>query len=704
MTSMELLDFQTTREEVFASFLFPGHPTSTLKRKEMVLDHVYGKPSTTWKRAEALLVAFACAKILRAYHGRPPPGGKHIRALDHSLRKFAPWQIVLGTLTSGYLLSKFSLFTFTNSPEPYARYYNKNFYRATWILTALDAGFWTAMHIKPKPLRDVASILFTVFYLIFANRADYKVRRLRATPTLEMLRLSWEKQKHPLFSAMSSLMQPKIQWKGKQIHLPRSPASPGYIPSDPRTHTTILWLYFDGLPTDLAHVRNVILHFPGGGFVCMGPECHEDYLVEWAHRSPYTLVVAVDYLKAPEYPYPAAHDELFDLYRLIRETNGECLGLSGWTHEVSTSGFSSAGGSAKPAPERRRREPIKLTLSGDSAGGNLAAGIVTRCIETRVMLPDALILIYPHLEFDMACWMTPQNQNLARVESLKNVNAHVNIHRPGSMLNLSQQHGVGGALPSAIPVSAHQETVASSDNLAAQQQHHAADPMSLSIDMDDEMGEGDEYGNGGGTGLRRKRSFFALAQAKLSVLRTQKPHTVFDDYGGTPTAEHHHTFGGTPTTGTAPGSLMPKSPMFRPSTSRASSPGRSVAGSVYGGGSPYATLALTSHMANFNDRVLAPETMRALALLYVGPSMEPIDLMNDYYLSPRRTPDHILAQYPKTYFVVGERDPLVDDTVVTAGRIREAKQRAWAAGPRNTPRPSDTDICEVVILEGISRT
>lgn len=53
--------------------------------------------------------------------------------------------------------------------------YTRGFFRATWVLTALDAGFWTAMKIRNKKLRDAASIVFSVYYLIAAERADEKV-------------------------------------------------------------------------------------------------------------------------------------------------------------------------------------------------------------------------------------------------------------------------------------------------------------------------------------------------------------------------------------------------------------------------------------------------------------------------------------------------------------------------------------------------
>ncbi|CAG8734685.1 8925_t:CDS:1 [Racocetra persica] len=71
--------------------------------------------------------------------------------------------------------------------------------------------------------------------------------------------------------------------------------------------------------------------------------------------------------------------------------------------------------------------------------------------------------------------------------------------------------------------------------------------------------------------------------------------------------------------------------------------------------------------------------MRALAILYIGPNNYP-DFSREHLLSPIVGPDELLAQFPKTYLMCGEKDPLVDDTVVFAGRIRDAKRRKKQLG------------------------
>lgn len=53
------------------------------------------------------------------------------------------------------------------------------------------------------------------------------------------------------------------------------------------------------------------LDFPGGGFICMNPLHHEERLRQIA-REVQRPVLAVDYCKAPEYPYPFALEECFE--------------------------------------------------------------------------------------------------------------------------------------------------------------------------------------------------------------------------------------------------------------------------------------------------------------------------------------------------------------------------------------------------------
>lgn len=114
---------------------------------------------------------------------------------------------------------------------------------------------------------------------------------------------------------------------------------------------------------------------------------------------------------------------------------------------------------------------------------------------------------------------------------------------------------------------------------------------------------------------------------------------------------------------------------------------------------------MSSMISYFNDRILAPEMLRAMIILYIGPHNRP-DFSQDYHLSPILAPDSLLALFPKTYFLTGERDPLVDDTVIFAGRLRRAKaarhRQESASDVRLRKEFNDRDVVEVTLIPGIS--
>jgi hypothetical protein len=67
------------------------------------------------------------------------------------------------------------------------------------------------MSIRPKWLKDIFSLVFTGYYLVFAREGDevvcpsaqqdvgltIQLRRFRALCTVEMLRVTWEKTQNP---------------------------------------------------------------------------------------------------------------------------------------------------------------------------------------------------------------------------------------------------------------------------------------------------------------------------------------------------------------------------------------------------------------------------------------------------------------------------------------------------------------------------
>ncbi|KAJ3123110.1 hypothetical protein HK100_011712, partial [Physocladia obscura] len=286
--------------------------------------------------------------------------------------------------------------------------YTRNFYRAAWILTALDAGFLTAHTIKPKIARDFCSIVFTVFYLFNFDKADAKLHKYHASITVDMLRASWNKQLNP-FLRLSAVADTGILGIRKNIiiHRQTNPPSPtAFHSTDPQPLPPIeARLYYSGTEKSLVkNADSLIFMVPGGGFAAMPPLAHEDYTSIWARRTK-VPIVSVNYDKCPERPYPWALEQCFDAYRAIVETNGECVGMEGWFSGTT----------------KIKKKPIKIVMVGDSAGGNLVAAVVLKILDGStgidLRLPNGLVINYPAFTFDPSCWLPNQHRQLFRSAS-----------------------------------------------------------------------------------------------------------------------------------------------------------------------------------------------------------------------------------------------------------------------------------------------
>ncbi len=64
-----------------------------------------------------------------------------------------------------------------------------------------------------------------------------------------------------------------------------------------------------------------------------------------------------------------------------------------------------------------------------------------------------------------------------------------------------------------------------------------------------------------------------------------------------------------------------------------------------------------------------------MAIMYLNGSPIPYSVHDDIYLNPVMASNELLTNFPPTFFLTGEKDPLVDDTVVFAARLRMAKMR-----------------------------
>ena len=113
-----------------------------------------------------------------------------------------------------------------------------------------------------------------------------------------------------------------------------------------------------------------LIYMHGGGWMQGSPKTHADITSRIASTNRQT-VISVDYALAPEHPFPTAVDEVMDAVRWAHSNASE-LGI----------------------------DPARISVGGDSAGGNLAAAA---CIGLRGTEhePSAQLLVYPAVSFEM---------------------------------------------------------------------------------------------------------------------------------------------------------------------------------------------------------------------------------------------------------------------------------------------------------------
>uniref|UniRef100_A0A8D2KBR8 Hormone-sensitive lipase n=1 Tax=Urocitellus parryii TaxID=9999 RepID=A0A8D2KBR8_UROPR len=118
-------------------------------------------------------------------------------------------------------------------------------------------------------------------------------------------------------------------------------------------------------PQQTSRSRSLVVHFHGGGFVAQTSKSHEPYLKSWAQELG-APIISIDYSLAPEAPFPRALEECFFAYCWAVK---HCA-LLGSTGE-------------------------RICLAGDSAGGNLCFTVALRAAAYGVRVPDGIMAAYP---------------------------------------------------------------------------------------------------------------------------------------------------------------------------------------------------------------------------------------------------------------------------------------------------------------------
>ena len=151
----------------------------------------------------------------------------------------------------------------------------------------------------------------------------------------------------------------------------------------------------DGVPVRVYTAGDpgcTVMYFHGGGFVVGGLDSHDDVCAEICARTGYR-VVSVDYRLSPEHKHPAAFDDSWAATQWAAREFGD-----------------------------------DLVLSGDSAGGNLAAAVVHHA-RGRLEGIVGQVLIYPALGGDRSAPSYRQNAD-APMLTLEELEFYMGVRLP----------------------------------------------------------------------------------------------------------------------------------------------------------------------------------------------------------------------------------------------------------------------------------
>lgn len=396
----------------------------------------------------------------------------------------------------------------------------------------------------------------------------------------------------------------------------------------------------------------------------MNPLHHEERLRQLA-KEVQRPILAIDYCKAPEYPYPYALEECFDVYRTLIETRGKAIGMSGSSR-------------------------MRIILSGDSAGGNLATAVMLKILEypqphiksayatlaaggrgsvpPPLPKPISMILAYPSLNFSFTAWMKPEHLRVLKAQSEVNLQT---LQREATQSSRDGQEGRKGSPLRPRSRSRSRSRQASLLSLTSSTPSSSLDPSASNKAKSSKQSRRPvapkDYQS-----LASQAALHLADRARLADAEPASEEAVSPNGSESPFMEQRQF----------PQTTADSAVSASPTLAEADEIQRELALSQQQADkdmssrrkkAPVGTrLTMSSMSGYFQDRILTQSMMRAMAILYIGPRRQP-DFDHDYLLSPVVAPARLLAEFPPVLFLCGEKDPICDDTVIMAGRIREAK-------------------------------
>lgn len=115
----------------------------------------------------------------------------------------------------------------------------------------------------------------------------------------------------------------------------------------------------------------VVVYYHGGGFVIANLDVYDASAKALAEQTG-AIVVSVAYRLAPEHKFPVAHNDAFAAYQWVLKNAASFKG-----------------------------DPKRVAVAGESAGGNLAINTAIKAKDSKIMIPTAILAVYPVAGSDM---------------------------------------------------------------------------------------------------------------------------------------------------------------------------------------------------------------------------------------------------------------------------------------------------------------
>ncbi len=125
----------------------------------------------------------------------------------------------------------------------------------------------------------------------------------------------------------------------------------------------------------------IIVYYHGGGWVIADIDTYEASAMALAKKSG-AIVASVEYRRAPESKFPAAHQDAFAAYQWVLANAGQFGG-----------------------------DATRVAVAGESAGGNLATNVAIMARDQKVQAPLHMLIVYPVAGTNMTTPSYIANQN-----------------------------------------------------------------------------------------------------------------------------------------------------------------------------------------------------------------------------------------------------------------------------------------------------